>query len=255
MNFNFTDRNVLITGAASGIGLAIARAFADAGARVLATDINGAALHANADAFGTNHASMVVDAGKESDIAHMAEWAATETGGTLDCLINNAGAAWLEPIAELTDELMDRHLRVLLKGPMLCFKHCHALLEKAENPSVVNIASIAAVIQARNHAVYCACKAGITKFTKDSVKEHPTIRSNTIQPGFIDTPILEVYATGDELEALKADLAGHTPVGRLGTAADIADATLFLCSNRARFISGSTLLVDGGITATGLEYI
>lgn len=252
--FDFSGKKVFITGAASGIGFAIAREYAKAGASVIATDINGAALNANAAAFGPNAMLAVVDAGDESSLANAAQTCADKFG-KVDVLVNNAALASLEPIVELADEAMDQQWRVLLKGPMLALKHFAPLLEKAEDPSMINIASIAAIIQAKNHAVYCACKAGLTKFTKDAVKEHPSIRANTIQPGFIDTPLLGIYAEGEALTALKQDLAGRTPAGRLGTAEDIANACLFLASPLASFMSGSTLLVDGGLTALSLEFL
>ena len=104
--------------------------------------------------------------------------------------------------------------------------------------------------------MYCACKAGITKFTLDAVKEIPAIRFNTIQPGFIDTPILEAYASGEELEAVKNDFARRTPASRMGTTGDIADACLFLASDSATFVTGATLKVDGGVTvANSLEFL
>lgn len=254
MMHDFSGKTVLVTGAASGIGRAVAHRFADAGATVIATDINQPELEAHRMGYGESGHTRVMDAGVETDIAEAAAWVKA-TFGQLDVLVNNAGAAWLEPISTLTDELMERQWRVLLKGPMLSVKHFAPLLMESAVASVINIASIAAIIQARNHAVYCACKAGITKFTKDCVKEYPAVRSNVIQPGFIDTPILRAYGEGEDLDALKEDIAARTPAGRLGAPDDIARACLFLASDDAAFVNGATLVVDGGVTATTLEFL
>lgn len=253
--YTFKDKTVLVTGAASGIGLAIGSAFAQAGARIIASDINEAALDAAKSNFGEHVITQVMDAGCTAGIASAAADLSAK-GVCLDTVVNNAGAAKLEAIADLTDEAMDMQWRVLLKGPMLCIKHFAPLMAEQENASFINIASIAAIIQAANHAVYCACKAGVTKLTLDAAKEYRHLRFNTIQPGFIDTPILEVYGTGEELKALKSELAARTPSGRMGQASDIASAALFLASDSASFVNGATLVVDGGITtANNLEFV
>ncbi|MEM6605513.1 MAG: SDR family oxidoreductase [Pseudomonadota bacterium] len=252
---DFNGKTVLITGAASGIGLGISRAFAQRGASVVATDINAEGLERQRGDYGQDALVQEMDAGSEDSILRVAALLKAR-GMNVDVLVNNAGLARLEALDALTEAAMDLQWKVLLRGPMLCVKYLSPLMVSQANASVINIASIAATIQARRHAVYCACKAGITKFTQDAVKEMPALRFNTIQPGFIDTPILEAYATGSELEAVKNDFASRTPVGRMGRVEDIADACLFLASDSATFINGATLKVDGGVTvANSLEFL
>jgi NAD(P)-dependent dehydrogenase (short-subunit alcohol dehydrogenase family) len=253
MAFDFSDKMVLVTGAASGIGLAIARRFLGAGATVVASDIDAAALQAievEADQR-PRWITRQLDAGNAQAIREGMAWIEAEHG-RLDALINNAGLARLQSIAELSEEAIDLQFNVLLKGPMLAARAAMPMLERSGG-CIVNIASIAAVIQAAGHACYSACKAGLVKFTHDLVKEHPSVRSNVILPGFIDTPILRAYGEGEALDAIKRDLATHIPLRRLGRADDIADAVLYLCSPYAAYVSGAELVVDGGVISTTLE--
>ncbi len=253
MAFDFSGKVVLVTGAASGIGLAVARHFLAAGATVVATDIDTDALLSvtvppeTASRWRTRR----LDAADAADIEAGVDWLSREFG-RLDVLVNNAGLARLESISDLTEAAIDLQFAVLLKGPMLASKAALPLLAEADG-AIVNIASIAAIIQAGGHACYSACKAGLVKFTRDLAKEHARVRSNVILPGFIDTPILKAYGEGAALEAIKADLATHIPRGRLGRPEEIADAVLFLSSPFAAYISGAELVVDGGVTATPLE--
>ncbi|WP_169577498.1 SDR family NAD(P)-dependent oxidoreductase [Sinimarinibacterium sp. CAU 1509] len=253
MAFEFDGKVVLVTGAASGIGLAIARQFLGAGATVVATDIDAAALAAievEPD-VAARWVTRQLDAGSAPAIGEGIAWIELQHG-RLDALINNAGLARLQSIAELSEDAIDLQFNVLLKGPMLAARAALPMLERSGG-CIVNIASIAAVIQAAGHACYSACKAGLVKFTHDLVKEHPGVRSNVILPGFIDTPILRAYGEGEALETIKRELATHIPLRRLGRADDIADAVLYLCSPYASYISGAELVVDGGVISTTLE--
>ena len=254
-NFDFTGKNVLVTGAASGIGLAIASAFSKAGAQVFACDIDAQALEDAREVLGPSTETHTWDAGCSNAIESAAQQLQSR-GIALHTVVNNAGVARLESIASLSDEAMNMQWRVLLKGPMVCIKHFAPLMPGDRHASFINIASIAAIIQATDHAVYCACKAGLAKLTQSAVKEYPALRFNTILPGFIDTPILEVYSEGEALRDLKTDIARRAPAARLGCADDIAEAALFLASDSASYVNGSSVVVDGGITAAcNLEFL
>lgn len=253
MTFDFSGKVVLVTGAASGIGLAVARRYLAAGATVVATDIDTDALLSITvpPEAASRWRTRRLDAADAADIGAAMEWLSREIG-RLDVLVNNAGLARLEAISDLTEAAIDLQFAVLLKGPMLASKAALSLLADSDG-AIVNIASIAAIIQAGGHACYSACKAGLVKFTRDLAKEHPGVRSNVILPGFIDTPILNAYGEGAALDAIKADLATRIPRRRLGQPDDIADAVLFLSSPLAAYISGAELVVDGGVTAMPLE--
>lgn len=251
MTFDFTDKRILVTGAASGIGLAIARQFDAAGATVIATDIDDRGLGALRGVLSERCRIQQLDAGSHGALRDGLNVIERELGG-LDALVNNAGLARLEPIAALSEPAIDLQFAVLLKGPMLACRYALPMLERSGG-CIVNIASIAAIIQAGGHAVYSACKAGLVKFTHDLVKEHPSVRSNVVLPGFIDTPILKAYGDGEQLEAIKRDVAARVPLRRLGRAGEIADAVMYLCSDRASYVSGAELVVDGGIVSTSLE--
>jgi NAD(P)-dependent dehydrogenase (short-subunit alcohol dehydrogenase family) len=237
---------ILITGAASGIGLGAAKHFLAAGAKVIASDINEKALNEQAALLGDNYQPLLLNVTIEADIMAARDTIA-EQYGVLDSLINNAAAATLHEPEHLTSELFDVEMSLNLKGPMLLVKHLSDLLHKSADGSVVNICSVAAIREVPGHYLYSAAKVALDKFSRDCARAIPGIRFNSILPGVIDTPILASY--GEHKEQVKAEAVKATPVGRLGTVEDIANAISFLCSDQSSFINGASLIVDGGIAA------
>lgn len=242
----------IVTGAASGIGLASARRLAQEGARVMLADINqqGAAEQAlmlNRD--GLEASSVRVDLGDESTIRDMIEQTVQVFGG-LDILFNNAAATHLSshydaPVQAMDVQVWDDIMRINLRGTMLAIKHALEPLLRRGGGSIVNTSSGAAQAGALGYSAYAASKAGIESLTRYVAAQHGKqgIRCNAIAPGLILTP-----ATADTYAGPAGEMMlSHHLTPRLGEVADIANAVLFLSSEEAGFITGQVINVDGGL--------
>lgn len=253
MNGEFTDRVALVTGAGSGIGQAIALAYGQAGACVVAADISAAAVEATAEtirAAGGCATAVIADVTDADSVAAMVERAAAI--GPIGAACNCAGIAG---VAALTGVYpLDEWRRVIdidLTGVFLCLRAELAAMEAAgTRGSIVNMASIAGSVGLNGASAYVAAKHGVIGLTQTAALEYAKagIRVNAVAPGFVDTPILSRSGIPFD-EAAQAKLAARHPLGRLGQPEEIAEAVLWLTSPRAAFITGTTLFVDGGYLA------
>jgi NAD(P)-dependent dehydrogenase (short-subunit alcohol dehydrogenase family) len=240
-------RRVLVTGAASGIGLATARLFQREGARVAMLDRDGAAL---TKAAGDGAAALVCDVAEEGQVRAAVAQAAAALGG-LDGVVNSAGIDLMRPFEQMTAAEWARILAVDLTGPMLV---CHAALpalRQAGRGTIVNIASGAALRPLEHRTAYCAAKAGLVMFGKalavDLAADH--IRVNAICPGIIDTPLFRSSWTGAaDPEAELARILERYVIRRPGEPEEIAQAALYLTGDESSFVTGAALAVDGGRT-------
>jgi 2-hydroxycyclohexanecarboxyl-CoA dehydrogenase len=244
-------RVAIVTGAASGIGRAIAVALAREGARVAVADLNeaGGADAARAiEKDGGTARAWRVDITDAGAVAAMVE-AVVSHWGAVDVLVNNAGWDTPKPFVETTPEFWDRILAVNLRGPIACTHAVLPYMIRRASGRIVSIASDAGRVGSTGEAVYSAAKGGIIAFTKTIAREvaRHRINVNCVCPGPSDTPLFqaEFAATSPKLaESLKRVI----PWGRLGTPDDVAPAVVFLASDDAGFITGQTLSVSGGLT-------
>jgi NAD(P)-dependent dehydrogenase (short-subunit alcohol dehydrogenase family) len=248
------NKVALITGAASGIGAGIAERFSEAGAAVVLFDINGEGARSMERKLRETGRALAVagDVSCEEDVK-----AAVEQGvrafGTLDILVNNAGIEVLGPIVELTSSDWDRQLNVNLKGVFLFSKYAIPHL-RVHGGAIVNISSVHAFVAYEGNAAYDASKAGMVGLTRALALDHGRegIRVNAVCPGYIDTPLMDHWFNAQpDVAAARRQVISFHPLGRMGTPRDVADAALFLASDAASFISGTFLVVDGGMTAAG----
>jgi NAD(P)-dependent dehydrogenase (short-subunit alcohol dehydrogenase family) len=240
----------LVTGAASGIGKAIAAAFIGAGARVLLSDRNAPAVEAVARELGARAVGRVADVSDEREV-EAALRAARDAFGSLDIVVNCAGFGAIMPLVELTDEKWKAVQAVTLGGVFYGLKHgARLMLEQGRPGVIINISSVNGRQAGEGQAAYCAAKAGVDALTRCGALElgGAGIRVVGIAPGLVETPL-----TRHELEnpAMRELFLGVIPMGRAVAAEEIAAAAVFLASDCARSINGETIAIDGGSLTRG----
>lgn len=251
MSFALTDRVAIITGGATGFGQATARCFAEAGARVVVASRREALCRQVADELGG--LGLGVDVTDEEQVrALVAE--TVRRMGRVDILVNNAGIITRTPVPDTSLDEWERVQATNLRGPFLCCKHVlPQMLAQGKGGAIINIASYLGMHGGGgNTPAYSASKGGLIALTKSlAVKYGPhQIRVNAICPAFIKTPLnANVIDDAPDPAAKEREIAAPYPLRRLGRPDDVACAALFLASDAANWITGITLLVDGGLTA------
>ena len=257
------DKVAIVSGGASGIGAETARVFAQHGARVLLTDTNAA--------LGKAVAGEIAEAGGTAtfaahDVCSEAEWAkiagqAEKTWGRVDILCNIAGISGRDPklniqtsvtagprLADQTLEQWNRVMEINATGVFLGTKAVIPAMQRAGGGSIINISSICGIVGSHANAAYHASKGAVRIFSKAAAIQYAPdkIRVNSIHPGFVDTPMTKPGHSNPEVASHRL---AATPLGRFGTPADIAGGCLYLASDDASWVTGSELVIDGGMTA------
>ena len=248
---DFDGKVALVTGAASGMGLATARAFAAAGAAVVLADVKEASVQAAADelvAAGHRAIGVSCDVSDDAQVAAMVD-RTVAAFGRLDAAFNNAGVmAAIAPTADSTHEEWERVIGINLRGVWSCMKHELPQMVRQGGGAIVNCSSVGGFTGNPGIPSYIASKHGVIGLTRTAALEYAAegIRVNAVCPGTIDTQIARDVVGGDE-EAYEA-MARRIPLGRIGRPEEIASAVLWLCSPGASFVVGHALVVDGGGT-------
>ena len=248
-------KSALITGGGGGIGRATALAFAREGARVAVADVMEEAARetvALVNAAGGQAISLSGDVSRDADVRAMID-AVVGTYGRLDCAFNNAGiAGWhvdaiLKKTAEWSEEAFDRMIAVNLKGVWLCMRHELPQMQAQGSGAIVNTGSIAGLVGLPNSSAYVAAKHGVIGLTKTAALEYAeaNIRVNAVCPGYIKTPMTE-----PSMRLRGEAILAQTPLKRMGSPEEIAEMVVWLCSERASYVSGAAYNVDGGWMAT-----
>jgi NAD(P)-dependent dehydrogenase (short-subunit alcohol dehydrogenase family) len=248
----FTGKTAIITGGSRGIGRATAERLGREGARVLITGRTRADLDtasAGLTDAGVENIAMVADV-TDPDAPDRVVDAVLERWGRLDVLINNAGIAEAASFLEIERERWDMLLGVLLTGPCMLAQRCGHEMARGGGGSIVNIASFLGHVTDGPYATYGVAKAGLIALTRNIATELAAqgVRCNSISPGFVHTSMTEVHASQDLIDALNSGFE-RVPIGRMLTAEEIAATCAFLASDEASGITGTDLLVDGGLMA------
>ena len=244
-------RLALVTGAARGIGLATASRFLAEGWRVALLDIDAQTLAAAHERLALPGDTMAVACDvAEPDQVTAAVEAVAARFGRIDALVNNAGIADFRPILETDYETWSRILAVNLTGPFLCTQACAPVMLAGGGGAVVNIASISGFRASTLRVAYGTSKAGLMQLTRQQAAElgEMGIRVNAVAPGPVDTAMAKQVHTAE----IRAEYRQAIPLGRYGTEEEIAEVVFFLASDRASYVNGQIVAVDGGFESTGI---
>lgn len=246
----------IVTGAAMGIGRACAERMAQEGARVAVVDTqveSGESIAAGIRQRGGQARYFTCDVTGEDAVRALMRQVC-DVFGRIDALVNNAGISGIDkPTHEVTEAEWDRVQAVNVKGPFFCTKHAIAYLRRAGGGSIVNLSSIYGLVGAPDVPPYHASKGALRLMTKTDALIYAAdrIRVNSIHPGYIWTPMVQVHLArmGGDIEAHKRAAAALHPLGHMGEPDDIAWGVVYLASDEARFVTGAELVIDGGYTA------
>ena len=244
---NLSGKKIVVTGGASGIGLATCKALAAAGAEVIVTDLNeknGAAAAAEITAAGGKARFHVLDVTSRTSAEALAASLQAE-GGTLDGLVNAAGWDIIEPFMNNTPEYWDKIVAINFMGPVQVTRALLPALIESGAGRIVNVASDAGRVGSSGEAVYAGAKGGVIAFTKSLAREmvRKNVRVNCVCHGPTDTPLF-----ASQSDKIKEALTNAIPMKRLAKPSEIADGVLFFASDRSSFCTGQVLSVSGGLT-------
>jgi NAD(P)-dependent dehydrogenase (short-subunit alcohol dehydrogenase family) len=253
---DFDDKVAVVTGGSLGIGRATAARLGRGGAAVVLCGIDDASVEravADLSAHGVAVAGVRADVAADGDMRSLIELARSRFGG-VDVLVCSAGIQTYGTVVDTTEEVWDRTLAVNLKGMYLAARHAIPAMLERGGGAVVNVASVQALACQPNVAAYAASKAGVLGLTRATALDFARrgVRVNAVCPGSVDTPMLrasaERFQPGDA-EGLIAEWGAGHPLGRVASVEEVAEAVAFLASDRARFVTGTHVEVDGGLLA------
>ncbi len=248
-----SDKVAVVTGAASGIGRAIALAFAKEGAKVVVADINVGGgeetVRLIEDLKGTA-LFVETDVAESEPVRNLVE-KTVERFGTLDIMVNNAGIEVFQRLADTDEQTWDRVISINLRGVFLGTKYAVPKMLDAGRGVIVNMASIAGIMGAGGLGAYNASKGGVVLLTRNTAMDYGrrNIRANCICPGFIATPMVEAVMSLPGADQVKDTVLKLSPAARLGTPEEVAHCAVFLASDESSFVNGHALVVDGGMSA------
>ena len=245
------EKRIIVTGAGSGIGRAIALRFAAEGARVVISDVDGEAAARVAAEAGGETLVRKTDVTSTSEVETLVQTSVEEWGG-LDVMVNNAGIGVAGTTTVTTEEDYERVMDVCLRGTFLGMKHAIPAIRDSEGGSVINMSSVAALVGIADRAVYSAAKGAILAITRAAAIDHVEegVRVNCIAPGTVDTPwIGRITAGYDDPEEARRNMQARQPHGRLVTPEEIAAMAAYLASDESASVIGACMVVDGGVTA------